>query len=57
MTDKYAILNVTKLIDMIEDARIAMYSDTEHTSFILRDLVSILEQSDGLDTILERYSK
>ena len=49
MTDKHAILNVTKMIDMIEDARYALWSDTEQTSFILQELVSILEQSDSLE--------
>ncbi len=49
MTDKFAILNVTNIINMIEDARYAMYSDTEKTSFILQDLVDILEKSDSLE--------
>ena len=49
MTDKHAILNVTKIIDMIEDARYAMYSDTEQTSFILNELVDILQKADSLE--------
>ena len=52
--DKFAILNVTKLIDMIEDARYTMYSDTEQTSFILQELVQILEQSDSLELQLAK---
>jgi len=48
--DKFAILNVTKIIDMVEEARYAMYSDTEQTSFILQELVSILNDADSLET-------
>ena len=50
--DKYAILNVTKIMDMIEDARYAMWSDTEQTSFILQELVAILETADSLEVQL-----
>jgi len=54
MTDKFAILNVTKIIDMVEDARYKMYSDTEQTSFILQELVSILESADSLEMQIQQ---
>ena len=57
MTDKFAILNVTKIIDMVEDARSWMWSDTEQTSFILQELVSILKSADSLDVQLEPVQK
>ena len=55
--DKYAILNVSKIIDMVEEARIAMYSDTEQTAFILEELVSILNGVSALDDINKQLGK
>jgi hypothetical protein len=57
MTDKYAILNVTAIINMIEEARYAMWSDTEQTSFILQELVSILNDADSIDMQLGQVQK
>jgi len=54
MTDKFAILNVTKIIDMVEDARSWMWSDTEQTSFILQELVSILKSADSLEMQIQK---
>jgi len=49
--DKFAILNVTKIIDMIEEAKQLGYSDIEQLYFTLDELLDILRSVDGLEKI------
>lgn len=52
--DKFAILNVTKIIDMIEEAKQLGYSDSEQLYFILDELLDILRSTDGLEAITKK---
>ncbi|WP_411753336.1 hypothetical protein [Serratia sp. (in: enterobacteria)] len=54
MTDKHAILNVTAIINMLEEAKYVGYSDIEQTYFIINELIDILEKSDSVEEVLNQ---
>lgn len=50
--EKFAILNATKIIEMLDEAKLALWYDGEQTAFILEELMSILRDADDVNVQL-----